>query len=350
MSPLLPSVHSLQELRGTARRCGRDYGETQAEAIDAFLHMEVAPDRQRLRYAGRCWEMLQQWRKPVPEFARGIAEGARLPVEEITLLLLHEEIVHTKPCTALGATRAGTKDGRPIIGQNWDWNSYLYPWSSLLRLRSDDGPAALHYAYPGLWAAAGINEHGLSLVWTGAGYLPKIKPIVGIPTYALIAGLLACKDCAKALALLRRTVNAGCFVFFIADAAGEVWVIEGVPGRMEMVRADDVITRANHYECAGIARRARQNLDQIENPLVSTQYRGPRMAALAQRFCGKINRHVMERCLRDEGVGDGRNICGRPKGTRRGLAIDSFYCLPVQREFWIARGIQTRHAYRRYRV
>src|SRR5204862_1819816 len=139
--------------------------------------------------ASQCWKQLKRWEKPVVEFIRGMAEGSKLSVEQLTLLLLHEEIYHTKPCTAIGATHDGTKDGNAIIGQNWDWNASLYSWSGITRLNARGIPNAVLYSYPGLWASAGINKHGLSLVWTGAGYLPKIKPIIGIPTYALIAGI-----------------------------------------------------------------------------------------------------------------------------------------------------------------
>jgi hypothetical protein len=344
----LPSIHPIHEYTGSPRSCGRQYGKTQAEAMDGFLHLEVAPNPQRMRYASRCWNVLKRWEKPVVEFVRGMAEGSGLSVEEITLILLHEEIVHTRPCTGIGATRSGTKDGNAIIGQNWDWGTHLYTWSNLTRLRMTGQPAMVLYSYPGLYASAGINEHGMSLVWTGSGYLPKIRPKVGVPTYALIAGILSCRDCREALALLRRTRLAGCYIFFIADAKGEVWVIEGLPGRFEAVRCEDVIARANHYECAATARRAKQDINC--NPNANTQFRGPRMAALAQRYRGRIDRHIMERCLCDEGVGDGKNICQRPKGVRRGITIDSFYCLPARREFWISRGVQARHEYQRYRV
>jgi len=57
------------------------------------------------------------------------------------------------------------------------------------------------------------SARGLSLIWTGAGYLPKVRPIVGVPTYALIAGILACRTCREAISLMRRTLNAGSFIF-----------------------------------------------------------------------------------------------------------------------------------------
>jgi hypothetical protein len=346
----LPSIHPLIELRGSPRSCGRQYGERQAEAIEAFLHTEVTPDAKRLRYAARCWRVLSRWKKHVSEFVRGMAEGSHLAVEEVTLLLLHEEIVHCKPCTAVGATGPGTADGKPIIGQNWDWNPRLYPWAGLTRLHARGIPASFFYSYPGLWASAGINEHGFSLVWTGAGYLPTVRPVVGIPTYALIAGLLACRDCQQALKLLRETRLAGCFIFFIADARREVWVVEGLPRRFEAVRCEDVISRANHYQSARICRLSRQPTDPPPNPGTNTWFRGRRMSKLAQRYRGRFDRHLVEKCLCDEFGGMGKSICQRPGHGRRSLSIDSFYCLPVQRQFWIARGVPSSHEYRCYSV
>jgi hypothetical protein len=346
---LLPSHHTITTLSGSPRACGRAYGHQQAEAIEAFLHMEVAPSPQRRRYAARCWELVQRWDRSIAEFTRGMAAGAGIDVADATLLLAHEEIVHIKHCTGIGATRAGTHDGHPIVGQTWDWSPILYPWSSLTRLAMDDAPRALLYSFPGLWASAGINEHGLSLVWTGAAYSPIVRSAVGIPTYALIAAILARRTCAEALDLLRRTTNAGSFIFFLADATGEVVVVEGLPRRIEVTRCEDVISRANHYETARMVRLSGQDFTKGPRHFNSPD-RAARMAALARRHAGAITRHHIEAFLRDRRGAPGRRICSLPSPTARWIAVDSFYCLPDRRELWIARGRQDRHAFQRHCV
>lgn len=348
-STLLPSRHTITSLSGTPRACGRAYGHQQAEAIEAFLHMEVAPSPQRRRYAARCWDLVQRWDRPVAEFTRGMAAGAGIDVSDATLLLAHEEIVHIKHCTGIGATRAGTRDGNAIIGQTWDWATHLYPWSGLTRLAMDDAPRALLYSFPGLWASAGINEHGLSLVWTGSAYSPIVRPAVGIPTYALIAAILARRTCREALDLLKRTANAGAFIFFLADATGEVVVVEGLPRRIEVIRCEDVISRANHYETARMVRLSRQDFS-VGPRHFNSPDRGARMAALARRHAGAITRQHIEAFLRDRHGAPGRRICSMPGATSRWIAVDSFYCLPHKRELWIARGRQDRHAFQRHRV
>lgn len=347
MPDLLPSKLDGQSYKGTPRACGRAYGEANAEAIRAFLIMEAAPDKKRLSYAGKCWEMAQGWKKPLAEFVRGMAKGSGLSEEEATLLLLHEEIVHAKPCTALGATGSATLDSKAIIGQNWDWNAPLYPWSRLLRIKASGMPAMLNYSYPGLWASAGINEHGMSLAWTGAGYLPKVKPKTGIPTYLLIAGILTCRNCREAVELVQKTPIAGCFVFFIADADGEVWVLEGGAGKVEAVQCTDVIGRANHYETPQLIKASKQVIPP-PGPRVNTTLRAARMNEMLSRYNGRIDNAAVEAMLRDHENGMGFSICQHPVPGRGGMTVDSFYIKPAQRELWIARGHQCRHRYERH--
>ncbi|MCE9616114.1 MAG: C45 family peptidase [Lentisphaerae bacterium] len=346
----MPSVHAIHSYRGTPRACGHAYGAEQAEAIEIFLRLKLAPDAKRLRYAARCWTLLANWQAPVAEFVRGAATGAGRSLEELTLILLNDEMFHASPhCTALGATRRATRDGTPIIGENWDWSSNLYPWSSLTRLHMRGAPRQLLYSFPGLWAAAGINEHGLALLWTGTGYAPRLRPIVGIPTYALPAGVLLQRNCADALALLRGTRNAGSFNFFLADADGDVWVVEGCPGKIEAERCEDIITRANHYETERMCRLSKQALGEAPPGFVSLP-RTQRMRALAQKHLGRITRKHMEQFLRDTaGPPDGR-ICDPACIRNSWIPVDSFYFLPAAREMWIARGIQSRHAYARHAV
>jgi isopenicillin-N N-acyltransferase-like protein len=315
----------------------------------AWLQFQVPPNARRLRFAGRCWAELEHWKPPIAEFVRGMAAGSGLSLPEVTLLLLHEEIGHSKLCTAFAATGAGTRDGKPIIGQNWDWSSTLYPWSCLVRLATDAMPSTLTYAYPGLWTAAGMNEHGLSLVWTSSGSFPKLPPRVGIPTYALIAGIFACEDCQSALAMLRASPIAGCFIFFIADARGEAWGVEGFSGQFEAEQCADVISRANHYECERSCRLTHQKLPRTSRKM-NSRARANRMAEMLRERNGRIDEKAAEALLRDHSVGPGLNICQHPAGKRKGMTLDSFYLLPARKEMRIARGLPCRHEYRRYRV
>ncbi len=348
---MLPSVHSLMALRGSPRQCGKCYGENQAEMLRIYLknipHGGFNSDRRR--YAQQCWRILHRWDGSVAEFLRGMARGSGLPLDEICALLCREEFGHTHHCTAMGATGAATRNGAAIIAQSWDDSPHNYPAVQLLRLQSDGAPATLTYAMPGgRWAAAGINEHGLALVWTSAGMQPLVKPRPGVPTYALIAGLLGCRDCAAAIALVRRTRNAGSFIFFIADAGGEVWVLEAIPGRVDVVPCRDLATRANHYQCGAICAAAKQKLPRA-GVKWNSQCRARRIAMLAEQSRGHIDGPAIQTIYRDHEPQPGLGICQHADpGTA--MSLDSFYAVPARKEFWIARGYPCRHYFARYKV
>mgnify|MGYP002624895903 FL=1 len=219
----------LHTLSGAARDCGRAYGEMFREAMLGFCVQEVRPDTKRLAYARRCWKHVEHDAPASARLMRGMAEGSTLSIEQITLISLHEEIVHQPHCTAFAATGSATRDGDTLVAMNWDWAANLYPWASLLRLDVAGSPRVLTYQFPGLWAGAGINEHGLSFMWTGSGYQPRLAPITGMPTYVIIAEMLRRKTVPAVLKFLDGIRHAGSFIFFLGDAAGRIAVVEFIP-------------------------------------------------------------------------------------------------------------------------
>ena len=153
---LIPTIHSESEFRGTARSCGRDYGESHAEAIEAFLAMEVPPDRRRLAYARRCWKRLSDWEPSIIEFVRGMSEGSRRPMEEMVLLLSHEEIVHTKNCTGFGATNRGTGMVQRLSARIGTGRRACTPGRACAP--ADRYTPATLTCYPGLWQLRGSTN------------------------------------------------------------------------------------------------------------------------------------------------------------------------------------------------
>ena len=196
---------AIDTFRGSAMDCGVAYGQAFEPQIMGFCRMELEPDRKRLSYARRCWQHVEKDAPASARFMKGMARGAHLSIEHVTLLALHEEIVHTKHCTAFAASR----DDRTIVAMNWDWSTPKFPWAGLLKLKMTGSPRMVTYHYPGLWAGAGVNEHGVALMWTGSGYFPPIPPVVGLPTYVIIAEILRRKTVRHALSYVERIKQAG---------------------------------------------------------------------------------------------------------------------------------------------
>lgn len=102
-------------------------------------------------------------------------------------------------------------------------------------------PLTFDLSFPGLPTCAGMNSEGLTLLWTGSGYLPPRMPKVGIPTYGLVFELLLKKDVPAAVKYLKGIKNAGAFIFFLADKKGNFVVVEAVPGRIFVYEAQEAV-------------------------------------------------------------------------------------------------------------
>jgi isopenicillin-N N-acyltransferase like protein len=329
----------LVTLKGSFREAGASYGKHFYRELAGFMMQEVAPTPARRAYAKRCWEQVRRYAPASAAFMRGMSRGSGLSVEEVTLLSLHEEIIHQMHCSAIAATGAATQTGHALIAQNWDWKSWRFPWAGLLRLQIKGAPRMLTYHYPGLWASLGVNQHGLSLVWTGGGYWPRLKPKVGIPTYSLIFEILQLKTVDEALKLLEKNQHAGCFLFFLGDAKGNIAVVEGIPGRLQVDRSQDRFSRANHYECPDIVRASRQRLPPKKKS--NTRVRGE----IISKLLYKVRQHSVS--TMQSVLTSNKEIYGFEKAH---MTIDSFVIDCRKKTLFVSRGGHFPGKWRTYRV
>lgn len=337
---MMRNLLEVVEIRGTRRACGRAYGEAFASLITGFCRQELVPDARRLAYARACWPSVEAFAPATAEFLRGEAEGARLSLDHAVLLTLHEEIFHQSHCTAFVAPARVTRERRTIVAQNWDWSPGLFPWAGLLRLSPKGDPRALLYHFPGLWAAAGVNDAGLALMWTSGGYYPRTNPIVGVPTYVLIAEVMRRRSVAEALEFLGAAPNAGCFIFLLGDASGETAVVEGAPRRQAVVRSPEPMVRANHYACAELIRCVRQPRS-FPRPRFTTEIRQRRMEEAVAGHRGRLSAAAGRRILTSR-TGEWPWLHQFPGGPEEfklaGMTLDSLLAVCEERLLWTCRG------------
>jgi len=337
-----PSL-SVTNVEGAVRQCGRLYGEQERESILGFLTSQISIRPRLLKFASGCWSNICETLPVVAEFCEGLAEGANLTTTHTTLLLLHEEVLHQEHCSIVGVSRAAACDGRSLVAQNWDWPATMYAWPKLLRLRTDSAPATLTYSFPGLWACAGVNDEGLAIGWSGAGYWPNVPPIRGVPTYALLAGLLLTRDVSEALDLLNSRCHAGSFIFFLADRAGELAVVEGWPGGLSVARNCDVELRTNHFLSPAAVSAVHQP-DPASITESTTAQRLTSLQSLVASQAGRIDGIAIRNILSHEDVRAAYDIDEVGPGYNS-MTIDSLCIYPDNSQMWVARGLPDRHTF-----
>lgn len=247
-------------IQGTARERGEDYGRKFSQAIREFYASEIqqpfvghpASQQELLDYSAQCAEIIREECPMIAEELNGIAAGSGLSLHEIVLINLHEELYHRGPlpkhghCTAVALAPSET-GGPTLVGQTWDWMQSVAGKSSVLEWRREDGASVLAYGFPGMPFGAGMNEHGIALCWTSAALeIQGASPRVGLPSYVLIAHLLAQPDLDSVIRVARRDRHAGWFTFVMADGQGNLVNIEGSPHGVAIERSTTSVVRVGY--------------------------------------------------------------------------------------------------------
>lgn len=245
-------------IEGKPHDRGRAYGVQFREAIREFLAKEIdaafigkpSTKEQMLQYAAACGKVVRAECPLVADEFQGIADGAGLTFDEIVLINLHEELYHRTDlpkhghCTAVAVGPSDTGDGHAYVGQTWDWMQSVAGKSRVTEWRRAEGVSVLAYGFPGMPMGAGLNDKWIALCWTSANLGDKSQtPRVGIPSYMLIAHLLAQQDMDAVVREARKNKHAGWFTFVMADGHGRLVNIEGSPERVVVEEADGRLAR-----------------------------------------------------------------------------------------------------------
>src|SRR5262245_23022199 len=245
-------------VEGKPKDRGHAYGSRFREAIRDFLKKEIdtafigkpSTKEQMLQYAAACGKVVRIECPMIADEFQGIAEGAGLAFDEIVLINLHEEFYHRTDlpkhghCTAVAVAAPDTGNGHTYVGQTWDWMQTVAGKSRVTEWRRAEGANVLAYGCPGMPMGAGMNEEGIALCWTSAGLGTKGQtPRVGIPSYMLIAHLLAQKDMDSVIREVQKNKHAGWFTFVMADRTGRLVNIEGSPERVVVEPAEGRLAR-----------------------------------------------------------------------------------------------------------
>jgi hypothetical protein len=247
-------------IEGTPHERGAAYGRSFRDGVQHFLNQEIyeafvgnpSSKEELLAYAAACGAVMREYCPLVAEEFAGIAEGAGLTFDEVVLINLHEELYHRGElpmaghCTAVAVGPPTSGDDRTYVGQTWDWMESVAGTSAVVEWRRAGGPSVIAYGFPGMPMGAGMNSAGIALCWTSAALgRPSQSPRVGVPSYALIAHLLAQADLEQVIREAEKNKQAGWFTFVLAYGEGNLVNIEGSPegvaverGRGRMVRID----------------------------------------------------------------------------------------------------------------
>ncbi len=300
------------------------------------------------RLARRFVSVIADFDPDYIEEMRGIAEGARVPLEGVVTVNCRTEMmfgfkeaahIHEKMedgCTGVVALPSVTANGRLIHAHNWDWRQEAADSSIVLRVRSANGPDILTLVEAGGLARHGFNSAGVALT---ANFLACDRDFKtpGVPLAILRRKILEQSNLASAVKVLGTSSRSCSNNLMISQADGEAIDLECVPDEMFWIMpADGLLAHSNHF----ISPAARARITDTYFPKApDTLYRVTRVQDYLAARRGRIDYKDMVEALSDR-YGFPDSVLRSPKPAVFD-AISATVCMTVidakLGRMWIAR-------------
>lgn len=156
----------------------------------------------------------------------------------------HPETVVEDDCTAVVVPDHRAEGGAGFYAQTWDMHDTATEHVLLLRVRPEDGPAALVFTTTGCLGQIGMNEEG---VCVGINNLTGSDGRIGVTWPSVVREVLTTSSAKDGLVAIEQAELAGAHSFLVFDREGEGYGIEAMPTVRPVVElADEALTHTNH--------------------------------------------------------------------------------------------------------
>ena len=337
----------LIDLSGTPRGRGRQYGEAAAERIrrsadiylTAFCRQGLGKDRVSV-LVDTLLPIIDRFEPAYLEEMRGIAEGARCPLEHVvvvnarTELLAQARLATAEPDGCTGVVVLPEASGGAVIhAQNWDWRAECAETGVVLRIRSDEGPALLTFTEAGGLARCGLNAAGIGLT---ANFLGSDRDgrRPGVPLVLLRRRVLESPHFALAIQAVYATPKWVSNNVMLSHAGGAALDIESAPDDSFLLQPEaGLLVHANHFEHPSALAKLR------DTGLATTPdsaYRAQRVRGLLAPNRGRIDVADVKAALFDD-FGTPFSVCRPPRPAATGDNLSASVMMVVMQpgEGWM---------------
>lgn len=236
-------------IAGNRRQVGQALGKLARPMMSVYLEQSGT------------WEALRPWRghpfldelaqkaqSALPEIwdeFEGLAEGLRLPLEDVLLWNCRGDLLHstTDGCTSVALK---TPDGTRWIAHNEDGDPYLHGRCHIVDVALEGAPGYVSFYYPGSLPGHTFGANRAGLVQT-INNLRTRQHHPGVPRMFLARAALDCSTLDEAIALLRDMPHSGGFHHLLGAASDPRLVsVEVAPGASSVLVTGTRYGHANH--------------------------------------------------------------------------------------------------------
>jgi len=350
----------LIDLAGTPHARGRAYGAAVPERVARSVALYRGQMQRRgldqaeqYRLARGFLPTIEAYDPAYLEEMHGIAEGARVALEDIVIINCRTEMMFgyetldkAEPkakrepddgCTGIIVMPEAARDGRLIHAHNWDWREECVDTGVVLRIRCEHTPDILVFAEAGALARHGFNSAGVAITGNFLMCERDYQKPGEAPLALLRRKLLEAHNLAGAMAQVFGKSRLCSNNLMLSHADGEAVDLECAPDEVFWITPEDgLLVHANHW-ISPIARVKLRDIGIRNN--ADSIYRQRRVEAALRAKRGDIGVDDIKAALFDE--------FGKPDSVLRSPKPVSFESISATvattimdaaaRKMWIAR-------------
>jgi len=295
---------------------GRQIGEGAREEIRGFVaiglervNKTISISRERsLEIAASCIPYVKEYSPDLLDEMRGMSEGAGVALEDLMLLQVRNQL---KPedaggCTSFAAGAPATANGQVMIGQNWDNDPALDPFTVVLTRRPEGRPALINITQAGLIAYMGLSEAGMAIC---LNTLPAPSRELGVPHYFTVRGIYEATSLEGAVEAVQRAPRAIPANIMLATPEGPADLEVTVDGvRVLRDEGTGIVTHTNHCLHPDLL-----DINGEFPELIQSYARKSRIDLLLSASTGSLTLEHLKGALADH-EGHPGSICRHPNG------------------------------------
>jgi len=342
------------EVAGTPYELGYQHGELAREQVRGFaaylLGTAGAPPEAVLAATHRFLPLFRRHCPTLLEEIRGLAEGARISLEEALLLQIRGEIagvLTAEGCTTFAVEGRHTQGGGILIGQTSDMAPELEEYFLVARLEPKEGPRMLMWTFAGQLGYHGLNDHGVAHFANNVsgGPLPATRP-GGLPHYPVKRRLYECRTREELLTLWGTLPVCSSGNYMLASGDPDIFDVEATPTGIAVLEGPDgYLAHANHFLSPEF-----RTSDTDAQALPDSFARQERMTTLLRERLGCLSVDTMKEVLSDHRHHP-QSICRHEEaGLGRMSTVAGLVAEPGAGRLHVSRGQPCRGDWTTYRI
>lgn len=340
------------EVAGSCQFMGRQLGEAAREEIRNFVAMAfernaktIAVSRETIRrLAAESAVFVESYAPEMLLELKGMSQGSGVPFEDLMFLQIRNQLTSgmDSGCTSISAGSSVTDTHKPLIGQNWDNDPALDPYTIVLTRRPTNKPAFVTITQAGLIAYIGFSDAGIAAC---LNTLPAPSRAAGVPHYFTLRRIFESRtldDAVTAVSSAQRAIPANIMLATPEGPADLEVTVDDV--HVLVPREAEILTHTNHClhpELVGINEQFAE--------MIRSRPRLRRIDALMD-VRHSLSLDALKIALRDH-EGFPESLCRHANSDpQHGYweTVFSVIMSPESREMYVARGNPCRNDYEVY--